>query len=269
MNNYFWPIYKNIEDEILLLSNSIIFDDKQLTTYSTKICELIIRCSVEIESIAKELYKLNGGEMNLCDANGKNRDLYFDTDCINKLQNDWNICDKKIFVSSENFYFKTFTEIVPLNNCNSRGKGKWKKAYQSLKHDRVNSIRKANMGNLIFAMGALYILNLYYKNVQCKQKYSDILKKDFDLRFGSDIFSVSHFDATACAIDVNKKIYFVTDEIKNECVYIKKYTDEWIEESSKILRTKSIPERIMLLEKDYDVILELNKNQNIYNLQSK
>lgn len=56
MINLYWPVYKNIEREIVELSNQVHFDDSQLTVYSVKISELLIRCVVEIEAIAKELY---------------------------------------------------------------------------------------------------------------------------------------------------------------------------------------------------------------------
>ena len=56
MINLYWPIYKNLEREFIELSNWIHIDDNQLSIYSVKISELLIRCSVEIESISKDLY---------------------------------------------------------------------------------------------------------------------------------------------------------------------------------------------------------------------
>jgi hypothetical protein len=53
MINLYWPVYKNIEKEVLELSNQIHFDDTQLSIYSIKISELLIRCSVEIEAISR------------------------------------------------------------------------------------------------------------------------------------------------------------------------------------------------------------------------
>ena len=55
MTNLYWPIYKKIEKEIVELSNHIHFDDNQLSVYSVKIVELLIRCVVEIEAISKDL----------------------------------------------------------------------------------------------------------------------------------------------------------------------------------------------------------------------
>ena len=77
--NYYWPVYQNIEKEILNLSLLIHFDDSQLGVYSSKISDLLIRTTIEMESISKELYFDNEGEKPI------GRDLYFDTDCLSYL----------------------------------------------------------------------------------------------------------------------------------------------------------------------------------------
>jgi hypothetical protein len=59
--NIYWPVYKNIESEFNNLMFNIHIDDNQLNVYSSKITDLILRSSAEIESLSKELYKLNGG----------------------------------------------------------------------------------------------------------------------------------------------------------------------------------------------------------------
>ena len=102
--NLYWPIYKNLEKEVLEISKYIHFDDNQDKVYSIHIGDLIIRCAVEIESLAKELYIREGGNPNVVDAEGKNRDLYFDTDCIELLNQKWNICKKVVSIVSPVFY---------------------------------------------------------------------------------------------------------------------------------------------------------------------
>lgn len=166
------------------------------------------------------------------------------------------------------FYFTEFTEIIPLFNCNERGKGQWKKAYQSIKHDRVNSIKKANIKNLLLTIGALYILNLYYSGRKYTRKQSDIAKNDFDLRLNSNIFSVKYFDATKIRGDRNKKISFDVDEItvRKECIYIKKHSDEWVKKISDSFVNNNLFQMQSLANEDYDLELVLNKNQRIYNI---
>ena len=83
MLNLYWPVYKNLEREILELSNLVHCDDKQVSVYSVKISDLLIRCSVEIESISKELFFREGGKQ------PEGRELYFDTDCLQHLEDRW------------------------------------------------------------------------------------------------------------------------------------------------------------------------------------
>ena len=61
-HNLYWAIYQNLEEDLIELSNNIHIDDNQLSVYSMKIAEMLIRISVEVESIAKELYFQNGGD---------------------------------------------------------------------------------------------------------------------------------------------------------------------------------------------------------------
>lgn len=137
--NLYWPVYMNLEKEFLKLADYIHFSDEQLKVYSIHIADLIIRCAIEIEAISKELYELLGGNMLPVDNNGNSRDLYFDTDCLDLLEQKWLISKKEITVSATNFYFTNETNrvLTPLVKCNIRGKGKWKCAYQAVKHNRT------------------------------------------------------------------------------------------------------------------------------------
>lgn len=187
MSNLYWPIYKNLEKEVMDLSNWVHFDDKQLSIYSVKISELLIRCSVEIESISKDLYFDNGG------SRPEKGDLYFDTDCLKFLDEQWKLSKKIIILSSPNFHFKNENNklLAPLHKSFKRGTSgsDWKKAYQAVKHERVKSLSNGNLGNLLRALGALFILNLYYKN----EKFylgKDSAGNTLSLNCGSDIFSI-------------------------------------------------------------------------------
>lgn len=202
--NLFWPVYKNLEKEVLGLTKYIHIDDNQQDVYSMHIAELIIRCAIEIESLAKELYWINGGSKVYDEETGKERDLYFDTDCMNYLNNIWGICKKKIIISCIDMYFKEKENkiIAPLHKAHKRGSSGaiWNKAYQAVKHDRKNSLAKATIKNLLHALGALYILNLYYKDDVHKLSANDSAKHVLDKELGSEIFAVTYADATEVTI---------------------------------------------------------------------
>ncbi|KAA6339450.1 hypothetical protein EZS27_012616 [termite gut metagenome] len=222
-NTLYWSVYKNLEREVIELSRQIHFDDNQLSVYSVKIAELLIRCSIEIESIAKELYYQNGGITPLDDGN--ERDLYFDTDCIELLENKWELSEKKVFVSASTFYFdkEEHQILTPLKKANKRGKSgsDWKKAYQAVKHNRSQNLSKGNIENLIKAMGALYLLNIYYRNDHFNLGIES-RKEKFDYSLGSEVFSIKSdyvaFNDISGDIDMSMNY--------KECVYIEKYTDD-------------------------------------------
>lgn len=58
--NLYWAIYEGLEEEVLNIADNVLFDDKRLSVYSIKLGNLIVRCSVEIEALSKELYHTLG-----------------------------------------------------------------------------------------------------------------------------------------------------------------------------------------------------------------
>ena len=238
--NLYWPVYLNLEKEFLKLADCIHFSDDQLGVYSMHIADLIVRCAVEIEALSKELYGMLGGDMDPVDDEGKPRDLYFDTDCLELLEQKWMLSQKEITVSAINFYFTDEKNrvLTPLNKANKRRKSgsKWKRAYQAVKHDRRKSLKKATIENLLHAMGALYILNLYYKNERIDIGRVYLSDHDFDNRVGSDIFSASSCQATMLSMaphmDDTCIMPALGDEL-NKAIYVIKYDDKSFREMHK------------------------------------
>lgn len=230
--NDYWPNYKNLEEETLQLTRYIQFSDDQLNVYSMHIADLIVRIAVEIEALSKELYKNNNGP-DVFDDNGDSRQLYFDTDCIKYLDNQWGICNREIMVSCANFYYEKDENriIKPLKKANKRGdsSAKWNKAYQAVKHDRREKLSMGNIGNLIQALGALYILNIYYRDEIFE--YGTMLSpnKLFDNRFGSEIFAASFVDASKASIGTDATDNSIPNDEKEKmtsALCIIKYTDD-------------------------------------------
>ena len=220
-HNLYWPVYINLEKELIKLSESIHIDDAQLNVYSVKISELLIRTVVEIESLAKNLYFANGG------TKADDKDLYFDTDCMAHLVNIWDIDKKVVLVTSSNLFFEDEANriLTPLHKSNKRGTSSadWCKAYQAVKHNRLKELKKGNLKHFIRALAALYVLNLYYRDE--KVSFIDANKEQIqDFSFGSHIFSVMKpnnighvsVDGTySKGKDFEKHIYVaVPDEIK-------------------------------------------------------
>lgn len=223
MMNLYWPIYKSLEKEAIELSNQIHFDDNQLSIYSVKISELLIRCSVEIEAISKDLYSKLGGSK-------ASKDLFFDTDCLQLLEEKWMLSKKTIIISAPNFYFQEDNNriLTPLLKSNIRNKCDWKKAYQAVKHDRSSSLTKGNIKNLLRALGALFILNTYYKDDEYNLK-NDSNATTFPINLGSDIFSIKLHKWIGYDSEYNYKKDYDFDE----CIYVIKNTENSIEKFRK------------------------------------
>ena len=222
----FWAIYKNLENEVISLSNKLHFCDKQENVYSIYISDLLIRTAVEIESLSKELYKAAGGNMRPLDEEGNERVLMFDTDCIQFLDKNFGITKKRVNVVCPSFYFtkKENIQLQPLKNCDKRGEGRWKKAYQAVKHDRINSLDAGNVANLIRALASLYILNIYYRDE--KYEIGTMLNTSpFDTRMGSDIFSLSLVRADKYNFN-NNKFTEASDEDFRSAILIQKFCDD-------------------------------------------
>ena len=239
--NSFWPVYKNFEEETIELTKFINFSDDQLKVYSMHIADLIMRIVVEIEALSKELYRTNNGP-DVFDDNNNKRELFFDTDCIGYLNSNWGICNREIIVSCANFNFtnQEYKILKPLKNANKRGtsSAKWNKAYQAVKHDRRKNLFKGNIENLISGLGALYILNLYYRNDNLFFRNDNSIKSSFDNRFGSDIFAATFADASKASVNTDNSDNSINKEERAKlattlCVI--KYTDDSWEEMHKEL----------------------------------
>ncbi len=156
--------YEQTEKEIIEMFYHVLVNDEQLNVCSTHIADLILRIATEIETIAKELYWKNGGEK----QNPK-----FDYDGIDGISD---IEDKTVLVTSsrvelspENRIIHPFrkTEIkldkdgekILDNDGNEIPICPWNNAYQSLKHDKTNTlVQFGTLRYLLSAFAAYYIL---------------------------------------------------------------------------------------------------------------
>lgn len=236
----FWQTYLNIEKEFLDIAKYIYITDEstsyskgklvksncrtQLETFSPFIADLLIRTCVEIESISKELYYDFGGEKPRGD-----KDIFFDEDCL-KLIDKKCQTHKKVVVISCPFFNLTKAENIsfrPLKEAHKRQGTDWEKAYQAVKHDRYSSISQGTVKNLLHAMGALYLLNIYLRKIKLTSKYSDL--RNLDLSLGSSIFSVRWPCKDYIFSIINNQN--IPDILQaNESPFILKFTDKYYKE---------------------------------------
>lgn len=212
-NFIFWQVFKNLEHEFLDLANVIHINDSQQEVYSMKIADIIIQTVVEIEALAKELYLLNGGTV------VPDEEMYFDTVCMKYLNDQWKLEDKVVLVVSPNIYFDNDENKIlkPLKKASKRGSSSadWNKAYQAVKHNRIKELKKGNIKHLLHGLAALYVLNLYYRDLQIKD-LTNSEKSRVDSSFGSDLFAVKIHTIGGLSADGTYK----KKDDYDECVYI-------------------------------------------------
>ena len=150
MKNFYWPIYINLEREFLDIAKTIHIDDNQLGVYSMRICDMLVRTVVEIESISKDLFFDNGSVLP-----GDQDFPYFDTDCIKLLVDKCSINKKVVLVVSPDLYLEKDENIIliPFHKAHKRGTSgsDWEKAYQKVKHDRARQFQQGNVKVLLRA----------------------------------------------------------------------------------------------------------------------
>jgi len=208
-SSIYFPVYKRIEKEVQELASAIYFCDEQKSVYSLDIADLIVRCVVEIESIAKDIYRLeNGIEPDNPGA------------CFKWMEQNWNISKKKVIVISPYFHFDVMRNFFPFDYKN-KSEEDYYSTYNAIKHDRVKNISKATVYALVRALGALYILNIYFKNDRIQLK-DDHYGAYIDRAFGSAVFSVEIAPCKDIAVLSSEK-----DIILEQCTYkiIRKESD--------------------------------------------
>ncbi|AVR46056.1 hypothetical protein C7S20_12765 [Christiangramia fulva] len=275
MTNIYWPVYKNIESELAKLTYDIHIDDNQINVYSSKISDLILRSAAEIESIAKELYKKNGGV--------KENNILFDKDCIKHLNQIWKLEDKVIIISSSSC-FQSQKIIKPFikkeKNFRNKLTYSWNNAYQNLKHNRYESLHFGSLKYLFDILAALFILNLYFK----EEVFEITQNSNVPENMGSEIFSIKvhkwrSYDAQG--------VYGKNEDF-DECIYLTKRTDESLKKMIEATQAMFKEQQEMFLKhpktlefvrsgklKDYEGnnlmwdILDENEYWNIINITSK
>ena len=228
-SDIFWQTYLNLEKELIEVSKFIFITDvktvnnngieveqncnTQLETFSPHIADLLVRCSVQIEALSKELYyDLNGPKQR-----GDNT-IKFDEDCLKEIDIKWQTHNKQVLVVAPFFNLTKdeHTVLKPLKEAHKRQGTYWERAYQAVKHDRYTSLCCGNVKALIQAMAALFLLNVYYRKNKWVVKYEELGKQDYSL--GSAVFAVKP--------PVANQIWEGNTPQFSESPFVVNYTDE-------------------------------------------
>ena len=159
----FWNYYLSIEDDLRNITRFIDFSDNNLSTYSIELARLLLAASSEIDVTLKKL----------C--------LFLD-----KTKNPNNINDYKNIIidkcnqmiNEEIIIHRYGLKSKPWSNWENGNNPYWWKSHNNVKHERNAYFKEANLKNTINAIGALYIINIYYY----KFKFSKVLGSPFTFK---------------------------------------------------------------------------------------
>lgn len=215
-SNMFWTVYKKMEKDVIDLSYYIHFSDEeredkdkhkhnQIWTYSNRIADLLIAISTQIESLFFELYKneFKDSTANIGAA-------------ISKIDEKWNLSAKQVKIISKNMYFSDvngFGNYFSPMGYKSHDENDYYGAYCAVKHNRINTLYKANINVQIRALASLFILNIYYtfEGIEIDEM------SEFDFSLDSDVFWV-RYSVNDCKIN---DILIVSEDAE----YLKKISD--------------------------------------------
>lgn len=166
----YWNYYLSLESQFENSRRYVSFDNANYSTYSIEYVQLLQAICSEIDVVGKVIAQYANKDFIVKDAN------------ITK----WGFEVQKCFegLDLKTIYFDNTKEIVPFRKWKyKKGPSKkkpivyfddtyktpqWWLAYNAVKHARttvdeeeqIQNYKKANLKNVIFALGALYILNM-------------------------------------------------------------------------------------------------------------
>lgn len=162
----YWNIFGKMESRLQVISRYILLDPKNNTTYSEELAEFLISIGSSVDSFFRD--------MSSCPYYSN----VIKAKKINKIIDDYNIVDfRKLY--EDFFEFSKMhirvpfglgdpQEIIPFEKFSSNDIPTWWTNYNDVKHNYMKNIQFANLYNILNALGALFLLNIYHS---CSREY--------------------------------------------------------------------------------------------------
>ncbi|MPQ76886.1 hypothetical protein [Hydrogenovibrio sp. JE_KL2] len=147
--NIHWDYYISLEQDLENLSRYIEFEKSNFSTHSLELTRLLLTIGSEVDVVAKELCCLFSSKTQC----GSRINQY------KKILKD-NIPDISSISVYSDRYMLRFTPWLNWQNIEAENPSWWK-AYNDVKHYRGEHFKDANLQNVLEAMSALLIMNIY------------------------------------------------------------------------------------------------------------
>ncbi|OGP51026.1 MAG: hypothetical protein A2Y79_00305 [Deltaproteobacteria bacterium RBG_13_43_22] len=151
-----WSYFLALEEDFLRLGRFVEFNSKNFATFSLEMAHLLLAASSETDVVLKMLCKLFAPD-------AQNEANYRAT----IPQNISDFTKLKVDMPRYELSFQ------PWQPWDSNQTPDWWTAYNKVKHERDSYYEKANLGNVLQSMAALFVSNLYlYKDLANKGELS-------------------------------------------------------------------------------------------------
>lgn len=150
----YWNYYLALEEDLSKVARFIEFSKSNLCTYSIELAHLLLSASSEVDVVLESLCKrIQPGEY-------KNINDYRQLLSLHLPK----IAEEEISIDR---YGLTY---IPFENWKDNKNPVWWKSYNNVKHHRQDYFKEACLQNVLNAMGALNIINVYYYRELLSQK---------------------------------------------------------------------------------------------------
>lgn len=147
MEANYWQYYLSFEEDIDRLFRYIEPSEQNFSVYSVELTRLYLAICSEIDVLLKAYCKLLDAGSNPSRINE-----YAEV-----------VVSSKKGLCSQTVNFQRFgLSMTPFSEWEQLSTPDWWKKHNGVKHNRGVNFRDANLGNVLNAFAALYLLNLYY-----------------------------------------------------------------------------------------------------------
>jgi len=162
--NHHWRFFLSLEKDFIKLQDYIEVDESNFNTYSLELAKLLQTSCAEIESVLRLLCKQLDSECVFTDSGVKKGDMEKYKKVINRNLGD--------FFYSEVSIPQLESCIRPWEHWSNSKPPKWWTSYILVKHHRHSEFHEANLQNVIYALSALMLSNLYLYRVSINEPYA-------------------------------------------------------------------------------------------------
>lgn len=154
--NIHWPYYLSLESDVDRLSRYIEFTEDNYSTYSAELVCIFLSIGSEVDVVMKEVCAIVSPSSVLSNIDSYKKVIKTEIPSL---------ITESAISSKFGLYFKPWEKWEA-----TRGNPVWWKQYNNVKHQRNDFYSQANLKNVLEALAALYIVNVYLHFVVCKEK---------------------------------------------------------------------------------------------------